>query len=189
MNHLNSFSSLYALLVIFKIRNKLELNRFLYVFFFFSYNAKDLFMYTHIFLVYLGMTFRGVFSSIISPFPLLKLLIGSRNAMYNAKNWKWFIDIHCVQNAREDKKTFTVDREIRKSANTCKWMNEWKACWGKGWKKLQSCMLAQLIGHMCNRCHLSAAIVYIASLFLMVLFIHIHNWSNCRRKSFYTVLN
>lgn len=36
-------------------------------FFFFSYNAKDLFMYTHIFLVYLGMTFRGVFSSIISP--------------------------------------------------------------------------------------------------------------------------
>lgn len=104
--------------------------------------------------------------------------------MYNAKNWKWFIDIHCVQNAREDKKTFTVDREIRKSANTCKWMNEWKACWGKGWKKLQSCMLAQLIGHMCNRCHLSAAIVYIASLFLMVLFIHIHNWSNCRRKEF-----
>lgn len=104
--------------------------------------------------------------------------------MYNAKNWKWFIDIHCVQNAREDKKTFTVDREIRKSANTYKWMNEWNACWGKGWKKLQSCMLAQLIGHMCNRCHLSAVIVYIASLFLMVLFIHIHNWSNCRRKEF-----
>lgn len=65
------------------------------------------------------------------------------------------------------------------------WMNEWKACWGKGWKKLQSCMLAQLIGHMCNRCHLSSAIVYIASLFFMVLFIHIHNWSNCRRKSFF----
>lgn len=157
-------------------------------FFFFSYNAKDLFMYTHIFLVYLGMTFRGVFSSIISPFPLLKLLIGSRNAMYNAKNWKWFIYIHCVWNAREDKKPSQL---IGKSeiVQINEWMNEWKACWGKGWKKLQSCMLAQLIGHMCNRCHLSAAIVYIAPLFIMVFFIHIHNWSNCRRRSFYTVLN
>lgn len=93
------------------------------MFFFFSYNAKDLFMYTHIFLVYLGMTFRGVFSSIISPFPLLKLLIGSKNAMYNAKNWKWFIYIHCVWNAREDKKPSQL---IGKSeiVQINEWMNE-----------------------------------------------------------------
>lgn len=144
-------------------------------------------MYTHIFLVYLGMTFRGVFSSIISPFPLLKLLIGSRNAMFMQKIESGLLTFIVFEMLGKSKKPSQL---IGKSeiVQINEWMNEWKACWGKGWKKLQSCMLAQLIGHMCNRCHLSSAIVYIASLFLMVLFIHIHNWSNCRR-SFYTVLN
>lgn len=54
------------------------------------------------------------------------------------KNWKWFIDIHCVWNATEDqkKKPFTVDGEIRESAN--KWMNEWKACCSKGGRNFKA---------------------------------------------------
>lgn len=79
------------------------------------------------------------------------------------------------------KKTFTVDGEIRESAN--KWMNEWmESMLQQRWKKLQSCLLAQLIGHMCNRCHLSVSIVFIASLFLMAPFIHIHNWEQFKKE-------
>lgn len=104
---------------------------------------------------------------------------------------KWFIDIHCVWNATEDKKkkTFTVDGEIRESAN--KWMNEWmKSMLQQRWKKLRSCLLAQLIGHVCNRCHLSVSIVFIASLFLMAPFIHIHNWEQFKKEFFfYNVLD
>lgn len=48
----------------------------------------------------------------------------------------------------------------------------------------------QLIGHMCNRCHLSVSIVFIASLFLMAPFIHIHNWEQFKKEFFfYNVLD
>lgn len=43
----------------------------------------------------------------------------------------------------------------------------------------------QLIGHMCNRCHLSVSIVFIASLFLMAPFIHIHNWEQFKKEFFF----
>lgn len=44
--------------------------------------------------------------------------------------------------------------------------------------------------HMCNRCHLSVSIVFIASLFLMDRFIHIHNWEQFKKEFFfYNVLD
>lgn len=65
-------------------------------------------------------------------------------------------------------------------------INEWmKSMLQQRWKKLQSCLLAQLIGHMCNRCHLSVSIVFIASLFLMAPFIHIHNWEQFKKEFFF----
>lgn len=44
-------------------------------------------------------------------------------------------------------------------------------------------------GHMCNRCHLSVSIVFIASLFLMAPFIHIHNWEQFKKEFFFIMFS
>lgn len=119
---------------------KLILIRFSYGFFF-SYNAKDLYMYTHIFLVYLGMMFRGVFPSIISPltsFSSSQIADREQKCHVECKKLKvvyWHsLCLKCY--GRQKKKPFTVDGEIRESAN--KWMNEWKACCSKGGRNFKA---------------------------------------------------
>lgn len=42
--------------------------------------------------------------------------------------------------------------------------------------------------HVCNRCHLSLSIVFIASLFLMAPFIHIHNWEQFKKELFFFIM-
>lgn len=95
--------------------------------------------------------------------------------------------------------TFTVFEMLRKTKKTPLQLmgksekvqiNEWmKSMLQQRWKKLQSCLLAQLIGHMCNRCHLSVSIVFIASLFLMAPFIHIHNWEQFKKEFFFIMFS
>lgn len=110
------------------------------IWFIFSYNAKDMYMYTHIFLVYLGMTFRGVFPSIISPltsFSSSQIADREQKCHVECKKFK-VVYWHslCLKCYGKQKKTFTVDGEIRESAN--KWMNEWKACCSKGGRNFKA---------------------------------------------------
>lgn len=150
-------------------------------------------MYTHIFLVCLGMTFRGVFPSIISPltsFSSSQIADREQKCHVECKKLKvvyWHSLCLKCYGRQKKKNLYSWWGNQRKR----KWMNEWmKSMLQQRWKKLQSCLLAQLIGHMCNRCHLSVSIVFIASLFLMAPFIHIHNWEQFKKEVFfYNVLD